>query len=98
MEGTLQHHYDTFSDPESASKIDMLRDNAFVDNLMCTWNSIEELIMFKSKASEVLENGQFTIHKWESDVAWLESENMENPINVLGHVWDKQGYFVSAHK
>ena len=68
----------------------MLRENTCVDNLMCTGNSIEELVKFKKEASKILDNGRFEVHKWESNVACLESENMENPSKILGHIWDKQ--------
>ena len=68
----------------------MLRENTYVDNLMCTGNSIESLITFKRQASKILEKGQFKIHKWESNVKGLESEGMENQSKILGHVWNKQ--------
>ena len=86
----MQHHYENFSDPELASTIEILRENAYVDNLMCAGMSVEELGKFKEEASEILENGKFKVHKWESNIGNLESENMENPSKILGHVWDKK--------
>ena len=87
--GTLQHDYETCIGLEFASIIELLRDNTYVHNLMYTGNSIEE-IKLKREAYEILENGQFEIHKWESNVAWLESKNIENPSKILEYIWDKQ--------
>eukprot|EP00795_Rhopilema_esculentum_P006372 gene6372-biopygen7981 len=88
--GTLQHHYEEFTNTELASTLEMLRENTYVDNLMCTGMSIEELQRFKGEASEILEDAKFQIHKWESNIESLESENMENPSKILGHVWNKE--------
>ena len=88
--GTLQHNYENFRDPELASTIEMLRENAYVDNLICTGMSVEELGKLKEEASEILENGKCKVQKWESNIGSLESENMENPSTILGHVWDKK--------
>ena len=82
--GTLQHHYEEFIDPVFASTIEMLRDN--LDNLICTGKNIEGLIQFKREAYEILDEGKFKIHKCESNVESLESENMENPSKILRHV------------
>eukprot|EP00795_Rhopilema_esculentum_P017883 gene17883-biopygen2028 len=88
--GTLQHHYEKFTNTELASTLEMLRENTYVDNLMCTGMSIEELQRFKGEATEILEDAKFQIHKWESNIESLESENMENPSKILGHVWNKE--------
>ena len=87
---TLQHHYETFIGLEFASIIELLRNNTYVHNFMYTGNSIEERIKLKREASELLDNGQFEIHKWESNVAWLESKNIENPSKILEYIWNKQ--------
>ena len=68
--GTLQHHFETFVDTEVTFTIEIFRDNRYVDNLMCTWNIIEELVKFKREARKILDNGRFEVHKWESNVAF----------------------------
>ena len=88
--GTLQHHYETCIGLEFASIIELLRDNTYVHNLMYTGNSIDEQIKLKREAYELLENGYIEIHKWESNVAWLESKNIENPSKILEYIWNKQ--------
>ena len=45
---------------------------------------------FKEEATQILGNAQFAVHKWESNVTALESENMPNPGKILGHIWDKR--------
>ena len=88
--GTLQHHYEQFDDPELAHTLEMLKVNTYVDNLMCTGTNVEDLEKFKTQATDILEDGKFTIHKWESNVEKLDSENMGNPSKILGHIWDKE--------
>ena len=51
---------------------------------------LEELKQFKKEATEILENARFPVHKWESNLPKLESDDMANPGKILGHNWDKQ--------
>ena len=90
LRGTLQHHYEQFDDPELVHTLEMLKVNTYVDNLICTGTNVEDLEKFKTQAIDILEDGKFTIHKWESNVGKLESENMRNPSKILGHIWDKR--------
>ena len=86
---TLQYHYD--QQPEELSEtVQTLRDNTYVDNLMKTGSEIEEMSKFKSEATEILGSAKFPVHKWESNILELESENMPNPGKILGHLWDKR--------
>ena len=88
--GTLQHHYEQFDDPELAHTLEMLKGNTYVYNLMCTGTNVEDLEKFRTQATDILEDGKFTIHKWESNLEKLDSENMGNPSKILGHIWDKR--------
>ena len=86
---TLQYHCD--QQPEELSEtVQTLRDNAYVDHLMKTGSKIEEMSKFKSEATEIVESAKFPVHKWESNILELESENMPNPGQILGHLWDKR--------
>ena len=86
---TLQYHY--HQQPEELSEtVQTLRDNTYVDNLMKTGSEIEEMSKFKSEATEILGRALFPVHKWESNILELESENMPNPGKILGHLWDKR--------
>ena len=57
---------------------------------MKTGSEIEAIGKFKSEATELLESAEFSVHKWESNILELESENMPSPGKVLGHLWDKR--------
>ena len=57
---------------------------------MKTANEIEEIRNVKSEAAEILESAKFPVHKWESNILELESENMPNPEEILGYSWDKR--------
>ena len=75
---TLQHHYDN------------QKENTYVDNLMKTGDSVEELKEFKHEATTIMEKERFPVHKWESHVHSLESADMPNPGKILGLTWHKQ--------
>lgn len=72
---TLQHHLN--KQPER------YRENTYVDNLMKTGSDITDLEDFKRKATEILEDAKFSVHKWESNVKELDHE--PNPTKILGH-------------
>ena len=76
----------------------MLKVNTYVDNLMCTGTNVENLEKFKTQATGILEDGKFTIHKWQSNLEKLESENKRNPSKILGHIWDKEMTLCKSHK
>lgn len=56
---------------------------------MKTGSQIEDLERFKEEATHILESAKFPVHKGESNVIALESENMQNPGKILGHTWNK---------
>ena len=62
-----------------SSTVDALKKNMYVNNLMHGGEDVEDLVKFKEKSSTILESGKFRVHKWESNVAALESERMPNP-------------------
>lgn len=57
---------------------------------MQTGEEVEELEKFKREATSFLESTKFPVHKWESDIEYLESEDSTNPRKILGIVWDKR--------
>ena len=86
---TLQNHLQqqgtAFEDTVRA-----LKENTYVDNLMQMGGDQEQLVKFKKESTEILENAKFPVHKWESNVGSLESENMPNPSKILVHTWNKE--------
>ena len=57
---------------------------------MQTGEEVQELEKFKREATNILESAKFPVHKWESDIEYLESEDSTNPSKILGIVWDKR--------
>ena len=57
---------------------------------MKTGHNVETLEKFKEQATQILEDAKFPVHKWESNVIAIESEDMPNPGKILGHSWDKR--------
>jgi len=51
---------------------------------------VEELEKLKREATSILESAKFSVHKWESDVEYLESEVSTNPSKILETVGDKR--------
>ena len=66
-----------------------LKENTYVDSHMQTEGNDEELMRFKEESTAVGESARFLVHKWESNVKFLESEGMQNPSKILGHAWNK---------
>ena len=85
---TLQHHLNQ-QPADFQYTVDALKKNTYVDNLMHGGEDVKDLVKFKEESSTILERGKFPDHKWESNVATLESEGMPNPAKFMGHKWDK---------
>ena len=64
---------------------------------MATANQVNEMIKFKEESTEILKQARFPVHKWESNVPSLESENMPNPGKILGLVWDNRSDMLTVN-
>jgi hypothetical protein len=89
LEATLGYHLEQ-QPTRFEETVTALTENTYVDNIMKTGSDTDDLRKFKEESSIILEDAKFPIHKWESNIACLEDENMPNPSKILGHVWDKQ--------
>ena len=87
---TLQHHYNSQPGEKYGDTLLTLKENTYVNNLMKTGDGFDELSKFKHEATEIMEDGKFPVHKWESNVQSLESDDMPNPGKILGLTWHKQ--------
>ena len=67
-----------------------MKENTHVDNVMKTGEEEQELKKFKIESTSILESERFPVHKWESDVETLESEDSTNPSKILRITWDKR--------
>ena len=86
---TLQHHFQ-MQGPEFGETVRALKENTYVDNLMQTGVDQEKLEQFRQESTVILKSAKFPVHKWESNVKSLESEDMPNPSKILGHTWNKE--------
>ena len=86
---TLQHHLGN-QPSEYQDTVDALKKNTYEDNLMHGGEDLNSLVKFKDESSLILESGEFSVHKWESNVESLESKDMSNPTKFVGHMWDKR--------
>ena len=73
---TLQKHVLEYKEgyPETANAL--LKDT-YVDDIQYGGDSVEELTRFKDQATEIMKEGGFTLHKWHSNVASMESTVVE---------------------
>ena len=86
---TLEKHISSYSEkyPET---VKVLRQDTYVDDIQFVGDSAEELFNFKVEASQIMEEGKFTLHKWHSNVKQLEENKEQNSISkILGVTWDK---------
>ncbi len=73
---------------EYENTVESLIENTYVDHLMKTGSDIAELEDFKREATTILEDANFPVHKWESNIEELDNES--NPSKILEHKWDKR--------
>ena len=57
---------------------------------MKTGQGLEEMERFKSEATQILEQARFPVHKWESNLQELKSDEMTNPSGILELNWNKE--------
>ena len=86
---TLQHHLEN-QPSEFEGTVDALKRDTNVDNVMYGAEEIESLEKYKEQSCDILESSKFPVHKWESNVKSLESDEVPNPTSFLGHLRDKQ--------
>ena len=79
---TLCYHYDQHEE-EFKDTTETLRENTYIDSLINTGHRLEELKQFKKEATEILEKARFPVHKLESNLPELQSDDMANPGKIL---------------
>ena len=74
---SLHKHVSKYKDsnPETAQA---LLEETYVDDIQYRAESAEELIKFKEESIAIMKQGGFTMHKWHSSIASLESTAAEN--------------------
>ena len=72
LEGTLKKHFENYVD--SFEKLTKIIKNMYVDDLVIGDN-LKEVKEIKQKSVQLFKKGGFYLHKWNSNVPELESEN-----------------------
>ena len=75
LRATIQHHLH-LQPTDVQDTVQALKDNTYVDNIMQIGSDVSELEKFKLETKEVLESAKLPLHKWDSNVEALESEDM----------------------
>ena len=88
---TLQKHLSAYQE-EFPDMVKALRDDTYVDDIQYGSDKVEALTRFKEEATQIMNKGGFTLHKWHSNVATLEStpqnkgskgQNTGNPVGQV---------------
>ena len=77
MEGTLKKHFENYRD-SFEKLIKIIENDMYVDDLVTGYNNAEEIQEIKQKTVQLFKKGCFNLHKWNSNIPELESEN-SNP-------------------
>eukprot|EP00795_Rhopilema_esculentum_P015333 gene15334-6554_t len=73
---TLQKHVLNYKRSYPGTVNALLKDT-YVDDIQYGGDSLEELVRFKEQATKIMKEGRFTLHKWHSNIASLESTAAE---------------------
>ena len=77
LEGTLKKHFENYRD-SFEKLIKIIENDMYVDDLVTGYNNAEEIQEIKQKTVQLFKKGCFNLHKWNSNIPELESEN-SNP-------------------
>ena len=93
---TLRYHID--QQPEDfVERVEELRANTYVNNLMKTGGQVEEMRKFKEETTYIHEDAKFKVRKWESNIKELEEQNIPNPRISKGNTTVSRLELVTGH-
>ncbi|XP_028404087.1 uncharacterized protein LOC114526759 [Dendronephthya gigantea] len=75
--GTLNVHLEKYAE-HYPQCVEELSEGTYVDDINIGGDKVEETVVLKEQAKEILSEGSFVLHKWHSNAAELESDNVEN--------------------
>ena len=73
-QGLLKKHFENYRG-SFKELIKIIEDAMYVDDLVTGGNNLEEVKEIKQSSVQLLKKGSFNLHKWNSNVPELESEN-----------------------
>ena len=74
MEGTLKKYFENYRD-SFKELIKIIENDIYVDDLVTGGNNLEEVKEIKQNSVQLFKKGGFNLHKWNSNVSELKSEN-----------------------
>ena len=100
---TLQKHLSVYQE-DFPDTIKALMDDTYVDDIQYGSDKAEDLARFKEEATQIMQEGGFSLHKWHSNVPALEgvpqhkeSDREDHTTRILGTQWDKLTDTVSVN-
>ncbi|XP_028405809.1 uncharacterized protein LOC114528390 [Dendronephthya gigantea] len=75
--GTLNVHLEKYAE-HYPQCVEELSEGTYVDDINIGGDKVEETVVLKEQAKEILSEGSFVLHKWHSNAAELESDNVED--------------------
>ena len=79
LRATMHKHVSRYKDSNPGTAKALLEDT-YVDDIQYGGESAEELMKFKEEAIAIMKEGGFTMHKWHSSIASLESTAAEDQV------------------
>ena len=67
----------------------ILKSNVYMDDIAASRPETEEVANTIRDVNAILSSGQFSIKKWHSNDSSIDDDRDDNPVNLLGHKWDK---------
>ena len=74
LESTLKKHFENYRD-SFKELIKIIENDMYVHDLITGSNNLEEVKEIKQNSIQLFKKGGFNLHKWNSNVPELESEN-----------------------
>ena len=81
--------------PEAANT---LKDHTYVDDIAGSETVPEKVKDIIAGIDAILNKGKFTIKLWHSNCREIDQAPDENPVNLLGHQWDKKADSISLKR
>ena len=110
LEGTLKKHFENYRE-SFKELIKIIENDRYVDDLVTGRNNLEEIKEIKQNSVQLFKKRGFNLHKWNSNVPELESENSNqseltyakqvlnqggNETKILGLEWNKRNDTLSV--
>ena len=77
LEGTLKEHFQYYIN-EYPILIEAISEDMYVDDLVPSSNTIEEVEVIKQQSIELFRKGGFNLHKWHSNIPSLQTSNTKS--------------------